>query len=471
MGCGGSTPEKKPRMSVTLRRGSIFRRQPKVSLRTGHDVKVLETNPKIIFVFGGPGTKKGKIIDNVAKVYGFKLINMEKTLMASLIKKLENPDPNNITPALTQMLKTHPELLRLDWCLKEIMKYLDDMEKDEVYVIDFLPNLKFLQNNELFTKDCVNEFKQFEAKYPVSFAINFTLPSGRLLKKVEIECAKPPTPTSDQTSPTQPAANTESGAADQVKSQSDEADASRTQKRLALYCNSAKPFIEFFQKSGRLVSVDVSCGLQEVIFSRICDFLLDLHFSHMKVTETVILFVFGDAELDNYHVFDYEMTILQMEQFFEDPTEQPPEKVLQILCKQIDQCHPASRSFVVNLLNTSLTRNFMEKRQTRSIVFVDSSEKCQMSKYFKSFQSSVKETPQLRAVSSLDNEICLFPADINEDSCKWLAGTMREIRKPEVYQVWTPETLPPSQPGKRDLTPQTLSSLLKGVIQSAYSDL
>ncbi|KAL3842042.1 hypothetical protein ACJMK2_020107 [Sinanodonta woodiana] len=352
---------------------------------------------------------------------------MEKTLMGSLIKKLENPDPNNTTPALTQMLKNQPELLRLDWCLKEIMKYLDDMEKDEVYVIDFLPNLKFLQNNELFTKDCVNEFKQFEAKYPVSFAINFTLPSGRLFKKTEIECAKPPIPTGAHTSPTPPAAATESGAADQLKSQSDEADASRTQKRLALYCNSAKPFIEFFQKSGRLVSVDVSCGLQEAIWSRICDFLMDLNFPHLKVAETVILFVFGDQELDNYHVFDYEMTILQMEQFFDNPREEP-EKIIQVLCKEIDQCHPASRSFVVNLLNTSLTRDLMEKRKTKSIVFVDNSEKCQMNKYFKSFQSSVKETPQLRAVSSLDNEICLFPADIAEDSCKWLAGAMRELR-------------------------------------------
>ena len=53
MGCGGSTnngnmsPDKSGG-----RKGSIFKRQPKVSIRIGDGVSVLGKKPRVIFVFG-----------------------------------------------------------------------------------------------------------------------------------------------------------------------------------------------------------------------------------------------------------------------------------------------------------------------------------------------------------------------------------------------------------------------------------
>ena len=52
MGCGGSTNNGNLSPDKEGGRGSIFRRQPKVSIRVGDGVKVLNRKPRVIFVFG-----------------------------------------------------------------------------------------------------------------------------------------------------------------------------------------------------------------------------------------------------------------------------------------------------------------------------------------------------------------------------------------------------------------------------------
>ena len=53
MGCGGSTNNGNvsPNKSGG-RKGSIFKRQPKVSIRIGDGVKLSSRYPRVIFVFG-----------------------------------------------------------------------------------------------------------------------------------------------------------------------------------------------------------------------------------------------------------------------------------------------------------------------------------------------------------------------------------------------------------------------------------
>ena len=56
-------------------------------------------------VSGGPGTRKGKIVDNLSNVFGFEVINMEKLMIENLTKKLEEPDPNQTIQQIQHKLK------------------------------------------------------------------------------------------------------------------------------------------------------------------------------------------------------------------------------------------------------------------------------------------------------------------------------------------------------------------------------
>ena len=65
------------------------------------------------------------------------------------------------------------------------------------------------------------------------------------------------------------------------------------QKRVVLYENSVKNFMDYFEKQRKIVTIDVSCGLPDVIWCKICDFFSDFNFKASKSPETVILFGFG----------------------------------------------------------------------------------------------------------------------------------------------------------------------------------
>lgn len=53
MGCGGSTNSEKGQNSEDgQKKGTMFQRQPKVSIKIGKEVKLHERQPRVIFVFG-----------------------------------------------------------------------------------------------------------------------------------------------------------------------------------------------------------------------------------------------------------------------------------------------------------------------------------------------------------------------------------------------------------------------------------
>ena len=62
------------------------------------------------------------------------------------------------------MFQTEPDILRLDMVMKSIVKKLQQLSPDRFYVIDFMPNLKWLLGNNYFIKECNTEFRSFESK-------------------------------------------------------------------------------------------------------------------------------------------------------------------------------------------------------------------------------------------------------------------------------------------------------------------
>lgn len=60
-----------------------------------------------------------------------------------------------------------------------------------------------------------------------------------------------------------------------------------------MFENSVRSFLEYFEKSERLMVVDVSCRNADAISSRVCEVFSRLSLKNMKLVNTVLIFVFG----------------------------------------------------------------------------------------------------------------------------------------------------------------------------------
>ena len=60
-----------------------------------------------------------------------------------------------------------------------------------------------------------------------------------------------------------------------------------------MYEQSVKVFLDYFAASERLVTVDVSCGIADLIWHQVHKLLCDLDFHPARTVNTVILFTFS----------------------------------------------------------------------------------------------------------------------------------------------------------------------------------
>lgn len=385
--------------------------QPEVTIKVGKEVKLLDNQPKVIFVFGGPGTKKGKILDDLANVFGMEIINVENILLDNLSKNVENIDPLNFIPMIQNLLKTEEHLIKLDTVLRNVGRAIKDVDISKFCVVDIMPNLKWMLSNPLFIKECSSEFKAFEEKFPVSFVMNFVIPKDYLLTRLEHAKTN---------------RDDDKKKAD-VPKQSDEADSGRTEKRVMLYESSVKYFMEYFHKTNRVVTVDVSCGRPELIWGKVCEFLARFDLQSKRIPECITVFGFGEKDLDLINVENYNLMIIKLKEIVQDPTASV-EVLLDEVCRYTKECHPNKRVFAIDGTDTTLTKDLKKMKSGKLIQFVENGDDCKLGRYC-SLNLSKKSAPvELQAVSTLQNEVCLFSKDINPDLCKWIAFTMAECR-------------------------------------------
>ena len=76
---------------------------------------VLHTTDSL-FISGGPGSKKGKMVYDIAKVFGFSLLNVESIILEELAKKLEEPDPCRLTAQIHQLMKVRNKTIQPNTC-------------------------------------------------------------------------------------------------------------------------------------------------------------------------------------------------------------------------------------------------------------------------------------------------------------------------------------------------------------------
>ncbi|XP_071795803.1 uncharacterized protein [Asterias amurensis] len=410
MGCGNSS-ETEGRKEEEH---GFFHRRPKVSIRVGQHVEeVSKDETLVVFVFGGPGSKKGRIVDDLVHMYGFRALIAEDLILKELPKKVQNVMAIQSTKGLAEMLKDNQSLLSLEWILELIG---NEIEKDakRPHIVDIMPNLRFLLRCEKYIQEPEYDMKNFEKRFPNIFALNLAIPEEKVIKQITAHSAKHP---------------------DKMKEagQSDEADTSRTQRRNALYTSSVKHFLHYFNNLGRLVTVDVACGVADLIWHRVSDFFgHQLELEPIRTVNTVVIFAFDQNDFEGLDMDRYELQMVSLKSLVEEHNA-PADKLLGALCKHIDKSAPLVEAFAVDATDTSIL-SFQSDKKSRSTRFVEERE-TYLDKYI--FISNLKKTRGrkcslfqrlYKVVATTQNEVCLFPQETETELCKRIALHMADER-------------------------------------------
>jgi len=76
------------------------------------------------------------------------------------------------------------------------------------------------------------------------------------------------------------------------------------QRRAAMYEQSSHRVLNYFIQTERLVTVDVTCGIAELIWHQVHRVFCELDFQPQRTVNTILLFVFGNQLCypnSNYH--------------------------------------------------------------------------------------------------------------------------------------------------------------------------
>ncbi|XP_048779930.2 uncharacterized protein LOC125683139 [Ostrea edulis] len=411
MGCGGSTLENDSPTGLVLHK----RDKITIHLHVGNEVKILAAKPQVILVFGGPGSRKGKLLDDVSHVYGLKLISTESILMEELSEKLDDPKSSKRTEDIASLIKNQPELLKLQRVFNHVCSKMEKEGKNNCFLWDFMPNLKFLMTQFRNVKDCENDFKVFENRFPISFAINFMVTNEKNI--MEPQCAVPKKADKAET-------NTPAG---QPK-QSDEADTGRLAKRARLYADCVETFTDYFAKREKLVSMDVSSKSKEDIWDKVCEFFSNLEVPHVRNVDTVIFFIFDDKDAQSYNTDFLDAKRVNVCDMAVNISS-PPDQIIPAVCKYIDDTYPIQKKFIVDLHASSITKDCMKKDPQKVIQFLDKAENVDVQFYIPLQTKTVQKLPKVSALCSSENEVCLFPMDVPHGLCKYIAGLYRAYKE------------------------------------------
>ncbi|XP_062503839.1 uncharacterized protein LOC134180674 [Corticium candelabrum] len=412
MGCTDSKIGDTATALSQLRASTTSQTCSHVDVRTGARVEttVSEHDPVVIMIFGGPGTGKGKVIEHLRSTFGFQLINGEDLIVRGIPKKLKIS--RNI------VLKTHediklllddePHHLSLEWLCKMVSQEIMDRQVKEmrnVYLVDLMPNLKFMLKNEhLVKEDCAAAINEFEAKFPGTVTVELHLPVEYLAKTKSLFH---PRLTNTKDSP---------------GGQSDEADMSRTSRRHALYEKAANSFVKYFSQAERLIEVDASSGDKVAIWEAVRKLMSSLRFSAKIHDHVLVLFNFSNLHLDwnllNMHV----IRLVEIAS-----TTDSVESAVETLARYVETTSFECLKFVVQVEGSQLD-NIKTEQLKRAVMFTAPAPG-HCDQQVREINDAIGQPDYFKALCSTDDETLVFPSSLGNEFCRRLTLLFSESHK------------------------------------------
>jgi len=425
MGCDSSklsNGDRKSSINNGGRRNTLVVK-PKAQIQASEGIQHRDEKGTIlIFIFGGPGSGKGTIVNNLVDMFNFRFLCGEDLIMESLSKKMlpegGSAMGTNATRELQKLVAEDSSQLTLHWVLdlldQEICKY-----PGEVILVDMVPNLKFLLRVPELSKESTKELEAFEKKHPIAFAIDLALDSDHLIQNINQThaCTKAPKQGGDDKS-----------------SSSDEMDTSRTQRRFNIYINSVKEHLAYFKTANKLLTVDTSCGDIASVWDSVCEYVVDSEISKPGgLIENVVMFKF---KADDFSEIDRQRYPMKDVSVFDigATVNGTPVQIMRCLSKMLQEDAATWKTFMFNVEGTALSSTAaLEQASSERLIFLD--EQFGQLDYFihgikrhtvRKKSLARKKDQMYRALVTNNNEVLIFPSYVELSHCRQICSVYKQ---------------------------------------------
>ena len=382
-----------------------------VNVEIGTNCKLQETGPTVILLFGGPGSHKGKMVEHFITIMRFKYINVEAIIMKDIPKRSGLKEGEWTMLDLIAYYKRTPQDLKLE----HLLRYTEDKivgltaeDPNAVIVIDMLPSLKFILNNDFLINTCKKDLDSFEFRMKIAFAINLHIEMESLLKNLDFSHSMRMQGSND--------------AGGQNKGMgADGADTRKAERRYQMHEDSVQPFREYFEESGRMMTVDCSSGFFEAIWHSVQSSFVDEFNSRcFWPMDTVLVFAMEGLEVFNNKLDISTMRLANIKDLVSDPAgdvEKQIEDIAKYVDSQVERCH----YFILDPKGTKFGEGNPDDlpgySEAKDLVFYEKTEG--LNDFTMHLNELVKDTNStnkyFKAVCSLEDESLVFPANTNTE--------------------------------------------------------
>ena len=380
-----------------------------VIVDVGANCKMNSNGPTVIFLFGGPGSHKGKVVEHFITIMRFKYINVESIIMEEIPKRSGLKEGEWTMADLVAHYKRTPQDLKLDHLLRYTEDKIVDLIQDDpnaVVVVDVLPSLKFLLNNRFLLDTCKKDLDGFEFRLKIAFAVNFHIEMESLIKNLDFSH-------STMMQGGGEALNKGVGA--------DGADTKKAERRYRMHEDSIRPFREYFEENGRMMTIDCSSGFFEAIWNAVqSTFVVEFNSRCFWPMDTVLVFAMEGLDVFSNKLDVSTMRLVNIRDLVSEPkgnVEQQVEEIAKYVDSQVERCH----YFILDPAGTTFANGNPDDLQSyteaKDLVFYEKTEG--LNNFTVHLNELVKDvncsSNYFKAVCSLEDESLVFPANSNTE--------------------------------------------------------
>ncbi|KAK0398623.1 hypothetical protein QR680_002679 [Steinernema hermaphroditum] len=389
------------------------RSPPRVTVSLGSGVsRTPDHVHTVIFIFGGPGSQKGIITQELVQEFEFVSLSIEDIVFSFMPNKVANTVEN--VSEIQELLRRDTGVLTLEWVLNMVSARLST-SMSQRFIIDIVPELQNIMRADSFkNRNHEKHLENFERRHPVLFALELvvseekSLLSGKTLRGPESEQIN-----RKELSPELSA----------FLKGIDEADKGRLEKRIDNYHKCSEPFLEYFRRTRRVIQMDLKVPGNENVVKTVRETLNDFGFSRNSDNIRVVMFVMNERQIGEIDLDYYRLRRVRLSEVAPDRNETFNAQIRAIR-RFINRTAESNENFfiVLDILNkpeiTGMKKiNFIEPRETYLEYYIKSRlprepyARCKMA---------------LNAITSTTEEVCLFPRSFSTELARKISFAFSE---------------------------------------------
>uniref|UniRef100_A0A0K0EGF2 Uncharacterized protein n=1 Tax=Strongyloides stercoralis TaxID=6248 RepID=A0A0K0EGF2_STRER len=379
---------------------------PEVSVEIGKGIRRDATeHQSIVVIFGGPGSLKGLITQELGTEFEFTTINIEDIIFNYLPNKVANT-VNSIVE-IQQLLKRDKGIITLDWIFSMISTKLATSTSQR-FLIDIVPELSLISKLDAFKdSDMETSIKNFERRHSIMFVINIKIQNEHVLLDGKRTAKKSDEIDGKELSPELSA----------FLKGVDEADKGLLEKRIEAFHRNSKPIVEYFRKTKRVIDIDIKVPYNPKVIPKIKKIISDFGLANNTDQSTrVVLFMRDENQFMNIDLDYYKLKKIRLSDICQDKNGTLSAQIRSVK-RYILNSGTVNENYLVVLDTMNNTDyalikrvNFFEQKTTYLDYFIQNRRSGSKPKK--------RNRIPLRCLSSPNGEICLFPLNFSQKICK-----------------------------------------------------